>query len=128
MPNSEYMSGGKYVPNTNVQVQNGNYTFWTGANTNTGIATNYYASAAAWRLREVNISYSIPMKWLSNGTVIKKATVSLIGKNLLLFVPKSNQWGDPEFNYSTTNNTYGLASGFQSPAARLFGGSLTVQF
>jgi len=128
MPNSEYMSGGKYVPNTNVQVQNGNYTFWTGANTNTGIATNYYASAAAWRLREVNISYSIPMKWLSNGTVIKKATVSLIGKNLLLFVPKSNQWGDPEFNYSTTNNTYGVASGFQSPPARLFGGSLTVQF
>lgn len=127
-PNSEYMSGGKYVPNTNIQTQNGNYAFWTGANTNTGIGTNYYASAAAWRLREVNISYTIPNKWLGNGTIIKKATISAIGKNLLLFVPKSNQWGDPEFNYSSTNNTYGVASGFQSPAARLFGGSLTVQF
>ena len=127
-PNSEILQGGKYVPNTSVQVQDGNYAFWTGANTNTGIATNYYSSAAAWRLREVNISYSLPQRWIGNGTIIKRITVSAVGKNLLLFVPKSNQWGDPEFNYSTTGNTFGLASGFQSPPARLFGASLTVQF
>ena len=127
-PNSEYLSGGHYVPNKSIQVSDGNYNFWTGANTNEGIATNFYASAAAWRLREVNISYTLPNKWLGNGTVIKRVTASLIGKNLLLFVPKSNQWGDPEFNYSSLNNTSGIASGFQSPAARLFGGSLTVQF
>jgi hypothetical protein len=127
-PNSEILSGGKYVPNSNVQTQNGNYAFWTGANTNTGIATNYYASAAAWRLREMNISYTLPNKWFGGSSVIKKVTVSAIGKNLFLIVPKSNQWGDPEFNYSSTNNTYGVASGFQSPASRTFGGSLTVQF
>ncbi len=93
-PNSEYMGkSGAYVANTNVQTQNGNYGFWTGANTNTGIATNYFASAAAWRLRELNISYNIPIKWLASGTVIKKATISAIGRNLFLFVPKSNQWG-----------------------------------
>lgn len=127
-PNSEYMSNGKLVPNNNIQVKDGNYGFWTGSNTNTGIATNYYASANAWRLRELNISYSLPSKWIGGGTVIKKVTVSAIGKNLFLFVPKSNQWGDPEFNYSSTNNTFGLASGFQSPPARYFGGTLTVQF
>jgi hypothetical protein len=45
-----------------------------------------------------------------------------------LLVPKSNQWGDPEFNSATGANTFGLSSSFQSPASRLFGGSITVQF
>ena len=127
-PNSVYLSNGKYVPNTNIVTQDGNYEFWNSANAREGIATNYYASAAAWRLREVNISYNIPLKWIGGGKVIKRITVAAVGKNLFLFVPKSNLWGDPEFNYSTTGNTFGLASGFQSPASRLFGGSLTVQF
>ena len=117
-----------YQANTNIQVQDGNYGFWTGGATNTEIATNYFSTAAAWRLRELNISYTLPSKWLGNGKVIKKITVSAIGKNLLLLVPKSNQWGDPEFNYSTTGNTFGLASSFQSPASRLYGGAITVQF
>ncbi|MES2848428.1 MAG: SusC/RagA family TonB-linked outer membrane protein [Bacteroidota bacterium] len=126
-PNSVYLENGKYVDNTNVQVQDGNYNFWSQA-INTGIATNYFSSAAAWRLREVNISYSLPQKWIGNGKVIKRVTVSAVGKNLLLLVPKSNQWSDPEFNYSNANNTIGVSSSFQSPASRFFGGSLTVQF
>jgi TonB-linked SusC/RagA family outer membrane protein len=126
-PNSVYWDGSKYVPNTAIQVQDGNYNFWSQA-INTAIATNYYASAAAWRLRELNISYTLPSRWLGNGKTIKRLTVAAVGKNLFLFVPKSNQWGDPEFNYSTTGNTFGLASSFQSPASRLFGGSITVQF
>jgi TonB-linked SusC/RagA family outer membrane protein len=128
-PNSVYKdASGKFVENTNIQVQDGNYGFWTGAATNSQIATNYFASAAAWRLREVNISYNLPLKWIGGGKYIQRLTVSAIGRNLFLIVPKSNQWGDPEFNYSATNNTYGISSSFQSPASRLFGGSLTVQF
>jgi hypothetical protein len=65
---------------------------------------------------------------MSKVKFIKRVTISAVGKNLFLFVPKSNIWGDPEFNYSATGNTFGVASGFQSPASRLFGGSLTVQF
>jgi len=127
-PNSVYWDGSKYVENTSIQVQTGAYNFWATGTTNTSIATNYYASAAAIRLREVNISYTLPQKWTGNGKLIKRITVSAIGKNLLLFVPKSNQWGDPEFNYSSTGNTFGLSSSFQSPASRLFGGTVTVQF
>ncbi len=115
-----------YSANTNIQVQDGNSGFWTGGSSNSGIATNYFASAAAWRLRELNISYNLPGK-LFGGKVIKGITVSVIGKNLFLFVPKSNQWGDPEFNYSTTGNTFGLGSSFQSPASRLLGGSISIQ-
>ncbi|MBS1745627.1 MAG: SusC/RagA family TonB-linked outer membrane protein [Bacteroidetes bacterium] len=127
-PNSVYWDGSKYVNNTSILVQDGNYNFWANGNTNTAIATNYFSSAAAWRLREVNISYNLPGKWFGNSNIIKGVTVSAVAKNLLLFVPKSNQWGDPEFNYSSTGNTFGIASSFQSPASRLFGGSLTVQF
>jgi TonB-linked SusC/RagA family outer membrane protein len=128
-PNSVYKDGsGKYVDNTNIQVQDGNYGFWTGASTNAQIGTNYFASAAALRLREVNLSYNLPLKWIGGGKFVQRLTVSAIGKNLLLFVPQSNKWGDPEFNYSATNNTFGISSSFQSPASRLFGGSITVQF
>jgi TonB-linked SusC/RagA family outer membrane protein len=118
----------KYVDNTSVQVQDGNYGFWTSSTANTSIATNYFASANAIRLRELNISYNLPTKWLGKGKVIKKLTISAVAKNLFLFVPKSNQWGDPEFNYTSTGNTFGLGSSFQSPASRLFGGSVNIQF
>jgi hypothetical protein len=127
-PNSVYFDGSKYVENTSIQVQSGNYEFWANGTTNESIGTNYYASADAVRLREVNISYTLPLKWIGNGKLIKRVTVSAVGKNLLLFVPDSNQWGDPEFNYSSTGNTYGLSSSFQSPSSRLFGGTVTVQF
>ncbi len=118
----------KYVDNTSVQVQDGNSGFWTSSTANTAIATNYFASATALRLRELNLSYSLPSSILGNGKVIKKITISAVAKNLFLFVPKSNQWGDPEFNYSATGNTFGLGSSFQSPASRLFGGSINIQF
>lgn len=126
-PNSVYHDGSKYVDNTSIQVQDGNAGFWASA-INTGVATNYYCSAAAWRLRELNITYTLPQKWTGNGKFIKRVSVSAVGKNLFLFVPTSNQWGDPEFNYSSTGNTFGIASSFQSPASRLFGGSLSIQF
>lgn len=126
-PNSVYFNGSKYVNNKDVMVQDGNYGFWSTA-TNTGIATNYFSSAAAWRLRELNISYTLPNKWLGSNKIFKSVTVSAVGKNLFLIVPKSNQWGDPEFNYSATGNTFGVASSFQAPASRLIGGSINVQF
>ena len=134
-PNSVYQSGTDskgnpvYTPNTNILVSDGNYGFWTGKTTNTGIATNYYASAAAWRLRELNISYNLPSKFLKNNvSFLKKATVSLVGKNLLMFLPKSNQWGDPEFNYTATGNVLGISSAYQTPASRFYGATINVQF
>ena len=128
-PNSMYLSNGKYVDNTNILVQDGNYNFWAQGKTNTQVATNYFGSAAAIRLRELNLTYNLPnLPWLGPNKFVKRVTISLIGKNLLLFVPKSNQWGDPEFNYSSVGNTFGLGSSFQSPASRLLGASLTVQF
>ncbi|RYY38414.1 MAG: SusC/RagA family TonB-linked outer membrane protein [Chitinophagaceae bacterium] len=126
-PNPEDIIG--YRENTATQVQDGNYGFWATSGTNTAIATNYFSSAAAWRLREVNIAYNFPTKWFGSvGRYVKGVTLSAVGRNLLMIVPKSNQWGDPEFNSASGGNTFGLSSVFQSPSARYFGGTLTVQF
>ncbi len=130
-PNSVYLdpTTGKYVDNTTRLVSDGNYGFWTGKNTNTGIGTNYFSSAAAWRLREVNVTYNLPSKFLKNNiSFLKKASLSLIGKNLLMFLPASNQWGDPEFNYTSTGNTYGVSNAYQTPSSRFFGATVNLQF
>jgi len=129
-PNSVYLdpTTNKYVPNTNILISDGNYGFWTGKTTNTGVATNYYASAAAWRLRELNITYNIPQKLLKKTNFLKRASLSLVGKNLLMFLPKSNQWGDPEFNYTATGNVLGISSAYQTPASRFYGATINVQF
>jgi len=130
-PNSVYLDAatGKYVDNTNILVSDGNYGFWTSKTQNTGVGTNYFASAAAWRLRELNITYTLPTKFLKNNlSFLKRASVSLIGKNLLMFVPETNQWGDPEFNYTTSGNTMGVSSAYQTPASRFFGATVNLQF
>lgn len=126
-PNSVYWDGSKYVPNTDRQVSGKGIDFWGNDAFNAQVATNYFTSAAAWRLRELAITYDLPASWLSPVKLVKKASISFIGRNLLTFLPESNQWGDPEFNYGV-NNTNGLSSVFQTPPVRTFGGSLTLTF
>jgi TonB-linked SusC/RagA family outer membrane protein len=128
-PNSVYDDGtGKFVENTNLQVASGGRDFWATGTTNTSVGTNYFSSAAFWKLREVAISYSLPFSWIGENKVIKRFVISAVGRNLLLFLPDSNQWTDPEFNYTVDNNTFGLNNVFSTPPARTFGGSVTLTF
>ena len=128
-PNSVYDDGtGKYVPNDNVQVSNGGRSFFAVGSTNTSIATNYFSSAAYWKFRELAISYTLPFSFIGDDKIIKRVVVSAVGRNLVTFLPKENQWTDPEFNYTATGNTFGINNVFSTPPARIFGGSLTVTF
>jgi hypothetical protein len=128
-PNSVYMDNGKYVENTNVQVNTGGASFWANGSTNSSVGTNYFSSAAFWKLREFVIGYDIPSNsFIGNNKVIKKITVSAVGRNLLTFVPKTNQWTDPEFNFSATGNTFGINNVFSQPPSRIFGGSVVLTF
>ncbi|MFM9910975.1 MAG: SusC/RagA family TonB-linked outer membrane protein [Chitinophagaceae bacterium] len=126
-PNSVYKdNSGKFVDNTNIVVTNAHYDFLqAGRFRNT--QTNYYTSAAFWKLREVVLSYDLPQRWIGNGKVIKKASVSLIGRNLLMFRPSTNQWTDPEFA-NTTNNDIGTTDIGQTPPTRIFGFNVNVTF
>ncbi|MDB5248209.1 MAG: SusC/RagA family TonB-linked outer membrane protein [Segetibacter sp.] len=130
-PNSVYEDApgsGKYVENTNIQVASGGRNFFATGTTNTSVGTNYFTSAAFWKLRELAISYELPFSWVGGTQVIKRFVVSAVGRNLFTFLPKSNQWTDPEFNYTSAGNTFGINNVFSTPPARIFGGSVVLTF
>jgi TonB-linked SusC/RagA family outer membrane protein len=126
-PNSVYKDNtGKFVDNKDIAVINAHYDFLqAGRFRNT--QTNYYTSAAFWKIREVVVSYDLPQRWLGNGQVIKKASLALIGRNLFMFRPKTNQWTDPEFS-NTTSNAIGTTDIGQTPPTRIFGFNVNLTF
>ncbi|HEX9511082.1 MAG TPA: SusC/RagA family TonB-linked outer membrane protein [Puia sp.] len=140
-PNSAVLQGGKYVPNTSIAVSNGGNIggqgFWPTVYTS-GIGSPYITSAAFWKLREVAITYQFPASLLAKVSFIKKASIGLVGRNLLMIRPKSNFWTDPEFNDNSvsgigtngkgTANAIGSTSEFQTPPTRIFGANLTLTF
>ncbi|RNI32895.1 SusC/RagA family TonB-linked outer membrane protein [Rufibacter immobilis] len=139
-PNSVILGAdGNYVPNTNVTI-NGAENFYTGIYRT--VASNFITSAASWRLREVALSYELPSSLISRQKVVKGVSVALTGRNLFLWLPKTNVYSDPDFTYSPgetnfgTGNSTGVTSGNQAgitnstinPPVRTFGGSVTLTF
>jgi TonB-linked SusC/RagA family outer membrane protein len=125
MPNSVIDDGnGKYVLNTSVYTP-GNYNYFS-QGVNTTAQSNYLSSGAYWKLREVSISYSLPASWFGK-TGIKNAMFTLTGRNLVTWLPKTNEWTDPEFS-NTTGNAQGVNGLGNTPPTRIYGGSLTLNF
>ncbi|MCE1198753.1 MAG: SusC/RagA family TonB-linked outer membrane protein [Marinilabiliales bacterium] len=121
-------SPGVYTPNTTALVANTGRQFWVNSDYHT---TNraYTTSAAFWKLREVSLSYDIPVKKLFGGNVLQDAQVALMGRNLLMLRPKTNVWTDPEFNNtSTTSNAVGYTTEDQTPPTRVYGFSVKFTF
>jgi TonB-linked SusC/RagA family outer membrane protein len=124
-PNSVIQEGGKYVTNTNVEVNDANFNLFPGLFNN--VASPWVGSAAAWKLREVALSYNIPVRVLGGQKLVKSAVITASGRNLLMFRPKTNQWTDPEFS-EDTSNAVGYNSINQAPPTRIYGGTLAVTF
>lgn len=125
-PNSVYKdANGNYVNNTNIEVQDGNFNFWP--TLYNSIDANYVVSAAAWKLREAAISYSLPKQWLRSVSYIKGATLSISGRNLLMFRPSTNKWTDPEYS-EDTGNAVGYTTVNQAPPTRIYSATLSVTF
>jgi hypothetical protein len=124
-PNSVIEVNGKPVPNTNVTINDGGTGFWG----NFGFLppSLYVTSAAFWTLRNASLSYAVPQKWVSRTKVIQKASVSIVGSNLFLILPKLNKWTDPEFSEDTGNAT-GSNSLSQAPPTRTYGATLNLTF
>jgi hypothetical protein len=121
------VDGGKtYVPNTDIAVTNAHYDFIQ-ADRFRSVQSNYYNSAAFWKLREIALSYEIPTKLLGGGKYIQKATISLVGRNILMLRPKTNIWTDPEFS-NTTDNANGTTTLAQSPPTRIYGFNINLTF
>ena len=116
-----------YVPNTNVITKGNGWAQWS-YSTFSNTQSLYMTSAAFWKLREVSLSYDLPVKNLFGG-VIKGAQVGIVGRNLIMLRPKTNIWTDPEFNVENgASNAVGYTNEYQTPPTRVYGFSVKLTF
>ena len=126
-PNSVIqVAPGKYVQNTNVTIDD-YFQFW-GQN---GFAylppAMFVSSGDFWKIRELSLSYDIPPSVVQKAKILKKATVTLVGRNLFMWRAKDNQWTDPEFS-EDNSNAVGQTSTYQAPPVKSYGLNLTLIF
>jgi len=133
-PNSVYEDPahpGTYIANTNVVVNNANDGFWADndGTYNRGVHSNYVTDGSFWKLRQLSISYDVPSKLLQKTKAIKGATISLQGRNLFLWLPKSNVYTDPEYSDAgNDSNGIGLTGMSSAPPSRYYGATITLTF
>ena len=129
IPNSVIETApGVFTPNTDVLVTEAGRPFWVNSNYHTTDAGSV-TSAAFWKLREVSLAYDLPVDKLFGTKVIKAAQIGIVGRNLLMWRPKTNVWTDPEFNASSaTTNAVGFTTEDQTPPTRVMGFSVKLTF
>lgn len=130
-PNSVYQDPetGEYVQNTNITTATGGADFWTDGTRNTTIGENYTHSAGFWKIREISLRYDFPTSLLSQTKFIKGASVSVQGRNLFIWAPKTNLYTDPEYSSAgADSNAIGFTNMNLTPPARYVGGTLSLTF
>jgi hypothetical protein len=88
------------------------------------------------KLREVTLTYNIPMNLLGKQDVIKGATISLVGRNLLYFFPSKykdidvDQYSQATYNPNSSGayTTSSYTAGLQTPTTRSYGFNLNLTF
>jgi hypothetical protein len=131
-PNSVYWDGSKYVDNTDIAVSNdiaiyqgwGDYSFSRGILFNGEVFTT---SASFWKLRDISLTYDLPQSILQSLKVVKGASVSVFGRNLITLLPKDNIYTDPEFS-QTNGNGIGINNSLNMAPVRQYGATLSVKF
>jgi TonB-dependent SusC/RagA subfamily outer membrane receptor len=133
IPHSVYQSGTAtdgnpiYTTNTSIITKNASRLFWVSSDY-TAVQSTYISSAAFWKLREISLSYDVPVKNVMNGA-IKGLQVGVVGRNLIMLRPKTNIWTDPEFNAQGGNsNAVGFTDYNQTPPSRIYGFSVKLTF
>lgn len=95
--------------------------YYTAVGNRDGIIEGQVYDATNIRMREISLSYKLPIRWEG----VKNATVSLTGRNLFFF--KNDAPYDPELNTTTGVGGQGYDS-FALPATRSYGLNLKVSF
>lgn len=121
-------------PNSVVDNGDGTFSENTVAITEQDYYTNYDApvsthliDASYVKLREVELSYTIPKKMLEK-TFLTNARLAIFGKNLMYWLPDENKYADPEINGpALTGNAQGIET-TQTPTSRSLGLNLQLSF
>ena len=131
-PNSVYEdpeNPGTYIDNTSVTTATGGADFWTDGSRNTTVGENYTHSAGFWKIREISLRYDFPTSLLSATKFIKGASLSVQGRNLFIWTPKTNLYTDPEYSVAgADSNAIGFTSINLTPPARYIGGTISLTF
>lgn len=117
VPNSVYVDEeGSYVENTIPITTTDLNNYYTGDWND----RSYVLPKTFVKLREVNLTYTLPKAWFSN-LFIQSASVSLVGSNLWLWTPSENNVIDPEITTASNGSAaeFGEIQGY--PSVRNYG-------
>jgi TonB-linked SusC/RagA family outer membrane protein len=124
--NSYYLdAAGKEVANTSIKVREPEYALWV--NNYRLIAENFVTPGWFIKLRDVNLSYSLPASLVKKSKIFSAANVAIYGRNLFTIVDKKNMYTDPEFSY-TSGNGLGISNTAQTPPVRQYGFNVNFVF
>ncbi|WP_418894643.1 SusC/RagA family TonB-linked outer membrane protein [Limibacterium fermenti] len=135
-PNSVYEdpdNPGTYIPNTNITTTGDAADFFT-SDAYRSVASNFITSAASWRFRELSLTYDLPKSWLAKQDAIQSVSVGLIARNLVLWLPKTNVYSDPDFRGNqdflsgANGNIAGISNATVNPPTRTIGGTVSIKF
>ena len=87
---------------------------------------NYVLTKTFVKLREMNVTYSLPESLFSN-MFIESASISLVGSNLWLWTPSENNVVDPEITTASNGSSseFGEVNGY--PSVRNYGFKINVK-
>lgn len=133
IPNSVIQTGldgaGKpvYKENTVVIDESAYYDYWYQTQNKAGSYYDRIIGKSFLKLRDISVSYSLPQGWASRISA-SNLSLSVYGRNFLLWTPRSNFYLDPE----ASNQGNDLASEFgefrTAPVSRQYGISLKATF
>ncbi|MBP7821669.1 MAG: SusC/RagA family TonB-linked outer membrane protein [Saprospiraceae bacterium] len=88
-------------------------------------AAAFVYDASYVKLRELNLSFNLPTKWLGDGGAIKGASLGIYGRNLWI-ISKNLPDADPEDGISS-GNVQGYQGG-SYPTTKVYGVNLNIKF
>jgi TonB-linked SusC/RagA family outer membrane protein len=131
------------VPNTTINVREPEYALWV--NNYRLISENFVSNAWFLKLRDVNLSYTVPQSVVAKTKIFSAISISVYGRNLFTMVDKSNYFTDPEFSSlgsstavtgnnignlgnTSSGNGLGINTTTQTPPVRQYGMNINISF
>jgi len=125
-PNSYYIdANGAEIRNTTLNVREPEYGLWVDNYRN--IHENYVTPNWFVKLRDINLSYDLPVSFVKKSKIFSAANVAIYGRNLFTLKDKLNYYTDPEFSF-TSGNGIGINNTGQTPPVRQYGFNVNFVF